>query len=291
MVIDVNMDGIKATVAFLLAISEEDISGIPLGSLLNSNYTVPCLMSSVTVASLAQLDVSVESTEYVKLNGFISSDVSIALDNSWTVLHRAYRDELDALLPSVMQTVVPGIVNSLLRTYIAENTIANCLTYSSGTESEFIDFRDLFMNSTESVAVGGSGEQPYGNVASQLVGSLKTFLVSPDEETGEPGINTFLIRPFTESQSNISGTISFFAEDEKLCNGNDSNEVDTSSFEFCAYSTRFENLDSVGYPLKILEPRTSEQHILDSAAVVGVGPNQINFVTGLSLKSFFRERA
>ena len=89
MVINVGMKGIKATVAFLLAIFEEDISRIPLGPLLSSNYTLPCLLSSVAVASLTQLEVSIETMEYVKLKGFVSSDISIELDKSWATLREA----------------------------------------------------------------------------------------------------------------------------------------------------------------------------------------------------------
>ena len=108
MVTSVGMKGIKATVSFLLAIFEEDISRIPLGPLLNSNYTLPCLLSSVAVASLTQLEVSIETMEYVKLKGFVSSDISIELDKSWATLRQTYRDELDALLPSVMKKSCTG---------------------------------------------------------------------------------------------------------------------------------------------------------------------------------------
>ena len=127
-------------------------------------------------------------------------------------------------------------------------------------QSEYVDFRDLFLNATTAATLGTSATEPYGDLAPKLMEMITSFISDPDE-TGSPGINSAFIEPFTKKQSGIPGTILISMDDKKSESVSSQIKVD---------SIQIDNLDTVGYPLKVFHPHVDNPRIIQNEARIGM---------------------
>jgi Paraquat-inducible protein A len=97
---------------------------------------------------------------------------------------------------------------------------------------------------------------------------MDTELVAIDTTTGLPKINDAIIDPLTELQSNETGTISFPGNLLDL-NAGFSIEGLAANVRFEVSDVRIENLNTVGEPLRLLDPVSMEPYVLDNALTAG----------------------
>jgi hypothetical protein len=196
---------------------------------------------------------------------------------------------LDAM-PNIFATTVRNLVNKeLLGKYMSDPANSQCSPLDP--VEGFIDFRDLLLKPDLAAKSGGSGKEPYGNVAYTLM-TLVTDQLLATEDDGLASINSVLIRQLTEAQSGTKGTIHFEGD---LLNMGKRLQVGglDANVELKAYDARIENLDTVGEPLVLLDPVVNEPHLLNNTATFGVGPSPlrlgIKFMFALLAdgKSFF----
>jgi len=147
---------------------------------------------------------------------------------------------------------------------------------------EVIDFRDLFLSPAESIAVAGSGLQPYGDIFSTYFWPNVEGLTRPDPygNTTEPGqhvVNTNLIEPLTLNQSGVPGNLEYpDAINAVLLSG----RVNITFSDF-----RINNLNSV-LPLQLIQP-TTKPHTLTSSFIVGKEDEQevvVAFRLGIAIE-------
>ena len=105
---------------------------------------------------------------------------------------------------------------------------------------------------------------------------LDEELLSPDVTTNTPKLNKF-IRSITQAQSSEPGSILFKDFEYKQ-----SSKFNIPSLKGNAdigiSNIRIHNLDTVGYPLNIIHPDSTNPHILENDITLGVGDNPLQFL-------------
>ena len=269
MTISLSLHDLKAGISLLLGIDENILGNINLGSLLNSENIVPCLLSSVVSTNITAMELSVGGIDEIKLSGLLSDDLKAKLKQSWEALTNAYDSDMTESITPIISSMLPSFLNEIVKEYLGNDANMECPVYDNEGKPRFMDFRDLFYNSSMSEALGGSGTEPYGNLASILMERLKSFLSDPDE-SGSPNINQAVIQPYTVFQSDETGVLFFpgqlFSSSYNIDDlGGSSNDVLTLSL----FDVRIANLDSFGYPMNILVPDSSVPYIVNNAASLG----------------------
>ena len=278
MKMSLTMHDIEANIAMLLGIDENKLGSINLGSLLYSQQIMPCILSSITAANITQVLFTVGQIDEMEVSGFLSDDIEDTLSSSWESLISKYGMDMIKTIPSLIGSVMPDFVNSMINEYLLDEKNVECPAYDSEGKAKLIDFRDLFYNSTIAAALGGSGNEPYGDLASTLMEGVRSYISDPDE-TGSPNINKAIIEPYTMSQSQVPGSLYYPG---KLFESSfNVNELGATSVNdvlmFSLSDIRVENLNSFGYPINILVPDPTFSHIVDNAATLGVDTTPLKF--------------
>ena len=64
-----------------------------------------------------------------------------------------------------------------------DTSFSECPVYEGEEEVEFIDFWDLFLNASSTLAAGASGLIPYGDLTSVGANLVKDFWTGVDKDT------------------------------------------------------------------------------------------------------------
>ena len=134
--------------------------------------------------------------------------------------------------------------------------------------AQFVDFRDLLLPPIQSVALGGTGDMPYGDLFVEIKKILDEQVLNEDPITGVSGVNDLLIGPITESQSQTAGTLLLAGD---LLNTNTRVEVGglNARIELRLYDVSFVNVDTVKAPLSLLDPLRDLPYRLNNTASFG----------------------
>ena len=127
-----------------------------------------------------------------------------------------------------------------------------------------IDFRDLFLNPAEALALGATGLQPYGNLFHTYVWPNLEGLTQPDPypDTTESGlgiVNSQLIEPFTLAQSGINGSL-IYPDLLDLSVLGDRLQIKVSSFKVTNLNTLL--------PFEVVQPG-NDPHVLSNSFQMG----------------------
>ena len=135
--------------------------------------------------------------------------------------------------------------------------------------SSYIDFRDLLLSESMARQLGGSGLSPYGNLFRSVLSFLQELVLQVDPGTGLSLINQRLIAPLTESISGLPGNIVLA---ETIVNKE--TQVQVGGLEalvtFKVSNARVENLDTMGFPVSLMEPVLNEPLFLNNTVTAGV---------------------
>ena len=264
------VDNVDAVVTVLLAIDQDILGGLTMGPLLNTDNLISCLASTLFKFAFTGLDVGIGDIRDPILDGFISPGIDRVVSTAVEAMFVMYKPVVLQAMPNIFQTTLRDIANeNIIESFLNNTANTDCPEVTFGNTP--MDFRDLFLAPGASAALGGAGNEPYGNLGSMIHAIVTDQLTVPDE-SGLPTINSFLIAPLTESQSGEVGMLRFEQDVVDLNEPNVTNAYLKSfvdQFRFAVFDTRFLNIDTLTLPLSLMEP-DNQPHILPN--LVSVGP-------------------
>ena len=249
--IDFTIPDVDIVASLFLVIDQEALGSMEIGPLLHFDNLLPCLLSIIPIVELSGLEVSPTlNVNTPTLNGFSSPGLDRLLSNSIQAAFDMYKGVLTTRLPNIFQTSVRNLINrDIIGEYMEENPCPS----GQGTvsDSQFVDFRDFFESND------------YGNLPPLLKNLVDDELLATDPETGKPRINEILITPYTKAQSGVEGSLKFanelFAFSSKAIP-----QFGLDSIQLQVFDVAIENLDTLGAPLELLQPNSTNGFVLDN---------------------------
>ena len=240
------LSDIDFSLALLLAFSKSELGNLQLGPILDTTTIVSCILLKAHAIEVTQLELSIGTFEEIDIVGFISEDTRKVIRSATRLIYDKYGRAIRDSLQNVMREELEKLKTKFLLEQVCE--------LKSGIKNlEFLDFRDLFLDSDTAKAVGASGTIPYGNVPSIVMNLIKNEYLSPNEE-GLALINEELINPLTKSQSNFEGLI--------LMHGDVFNVGNLNEISLQISDVRIANINSIGFPLQFFNPSENQPQTL-----------------------------
>ena len=172
--IDFGVDDLNIDLAVLMAINEDKMKALEVGGLLTSGNLLACFVSTLYELAVSGLDVTVGNIRDPVLSGFISPGIDRLVSDAAEAVFLMYRSTFLKALPAMFQ----GPFRDLLQDEVLASDFFNqgsCTwLLQESTMAKYIDFRDLLLSPAEAKALGGSGDEPYGNIGKKgdIVGVL-----------------------------------------------------------------------------------------------------------------------
>jgi hypothetical protein len=232
-VLPASVQDVDMSVAILLAIDEALLGMTPSGALLDMDVLSSCLLSS-----LSNLQITDSSVRSLRL-------ILPTPENLLPIT--------DAGIEFNIQKVLQNIFNTRTKNTQGKSANSCVVPDFSNPNSPYIDFRDFLLEPDDSLAYGGSNLAPYGRVPSSFMTFLSNSWFSLDSTNNEPRINAKFLAPFTEELSGQKGRISINTPFTLFDSTYYGSKV--VSFAGAAFKSIFiEQLDSIQYPIRFLEP-------------------------------------
>jgi len=299
--------------AVFLAIIEEKLLDLQLGSILDLQNAISCLNQVLVDMAISQLDFSVSGWDLTIEGGdfFLEENPEIirALQNSHKELMSLFEDTVTDLIPFFSDKILRPWMNQFFQDFILKQN--TCQYFSSQAEPEsgiepltgesfdssstdsslssiistqaqqdlsmFVDLRDLFLKPEDSIAIGGSGDMPYGDLWFILANAVRDNIMAPNpDDNNSPKVNA-LVDSITEEQSGIKGQIIY--PDPLVDLPINLGAVTTGDGILTLklfYNNFLENLASFAYPMNILDPKAAFEH----RNIVSMGGPQEGFLKG-----------
>jgi hypothetical protein len=164
-VVGIELTDISIQLAVLAAIDESQLGDVVLGSILRGEWE--CLFQAIRQFAVSQLQVEV-TAQRPTVSGIKSPGLDRLVQDAASQMFDTYGSVLNTALPMWIEA---GVLE--LNLTLPEANATNC-TVASGSDEDFIDFRDLLLPANVSLDYGGSGSAPYGS----LVAPVKDYLAS-----------------------------------------------------------------------------------------------------------------
>lgn len=315
--ISIDLANVDMNLSLFLPVNEAKFEGLTLGSLLDSDALLACFLSALEDLQVSGLDAGIVDMTSPVLDGFISEGIDRVLSNLAEGIFVAYK-------PTLLRAI-PGIFQGPLRAALKERILGGSGSlFAVGDASECvpmvppegpIDFREFLLGGEEASNLGAAGDERYGNVGSILYGFVEDFLVDPGSD-GLPAINEVLVRPFTETQSGVAGTVlwedalfefSTTKEDGDDEDGGDdadatgralqqvgeldNEDVDGFRFNVSVGNLRISNIDTIVQPLELLEMTNSPTILRNTISMGNITdrPLSVGFRIGMGFKDSYTE--
>ena len=283
--VTLDLTNVKLDLTFFLAVSQDSLQAVTLGSLSTKSNVFPCLISAAVMANVPQLNVTASTMPIFNMTGLPSPQLQQALTEFTTSLSNDYSSVVLDALPVWFDGTMRIKLNDWITKQLQKNA-SNMTTASSNTtgssscplpptvsQTSLVDFRDLLLSPSNSLALGGSGTKPYGD----LISTVYTFLRSssliylPDKSDQVSLLNNLVVDPWTTSQSGMAGT---YVKDS-LINVNTRLQIGglNALVEFQVLHVMVQHLNTVGAPLTLLEPMNGQPNHLYNVLSIG-GSNQ-----------------
>lgn len=292
--IDVEVTGIALNTSYVVGLSQSEVDTWTIGTFLNTDNIVGCLIAALEVFGFSKLEFTVEAIGTPIVDGIISDAVSDLANTGVEAAICAYQDLFIEGIPGFVQNNVTLIVNEFAACYIAssnatcpEVTLGDIFGTPGDTEGDvvfdfrrnknarqkssnsripgFLDFRDLLLPPEQAAALGASGRQPYGDLLALAYGTLLDTAVTVDNATGAPGANEFLPEEVELDMDLIDFALDF--SDIAIVN------LLLKSASLYAHSARLQNINTLRPPLSFLEP-TADAHVLTNIFNFGPAPQR-----------------
>ena len=271
-----DVNDVNATIYLFAAIDMGKVESLEIGSLLFIENILPCMLDSAYDIHVPAMRASIGNFSKPIIEG-LQPDTSEAAAISLQAVFDQYESLFVGATNSIFDSSVRLLVNQFVSDYL-ESAIClgpEALTTSASTESQYVDFRDLLLSPSDSLALGGSGQQPYGDISATVYSLLVDQIAY--NETGEYLEINSLVGDFTEGQSGVIGTARLqdelfgFVYDDQL----PLEFLDWLSMtvNVSASDGRLENVNTLTSPIALARP-TTDPHVLDN--LINFGPNSTN---------------
>lgn len=238
-VIEAGLEDLVINLNLLFATEEEFWRTMPLGDVLDTSTLYNCFLQSIKLWNVTELTATAGRIVRPTLEGFIDAGLDRIASSAVEAFLNLFEPTFQEALPNLAQTIMRDWVNTELLPNLRQDVPACPTTVTWPTP--LVDFRDLLLPPKEAQALGGSGEQPYGDLVHQGYDALVKKFSEWDE------LNNFLIRPWTSSQSGVAGTFALLEQDLVV--------VDHSLVDFSLSDLQIRNLDTIQHdPIQILNP-------------------------------------
>jgi hypothetical protein len=264
--LEISLDAVEVSTSILLAVDQDKLGALRLGSLLNTDDIRACLFSSLYDIQISTLAVNSVAVRELGLTGLDSPGLQRVLSTGLDLFYTMFEASILEALPGFLQIYIVDLLNDALFK-VWKTSFCFAPTLGSEENDPFMDVRELLLPAEIALEYGASGTEPYDRLASFAKGFVDDELEAVDS-SGTPTINDALIARFTEKQSGTRGTLIFEDElvelDSKVSVGGFDGRI-----EFRLSDVRLENLDTLGQPISILDPVPGESRVLKNTATLG----------------------
>lgn len=276
---------LNVSLSAFMAINRAKFDDLELGSLLSTANVMPCLLASMEAFELSELDVSVLDMSVPTLEGFISPGIDRLVTHLAEVAYDVYKPTILKAMPGIFQGPVRRILKGQFLDGLLDADSGACtkliVPAKPNGQPAALDFRDLFLEREEAIALGGSGTNPYGSLGTLAFDLLQDGLEGVGSD-GRSQINELIVRPTTERQSGVAGMLRFPETLVGVQPGTLRRVLEEDFFgstNFTISDLRITNLDTIT-PVNLLKP-TNEGTVLDNSLTIGSTANPLNFVIRL----------
>lgn len=220
---------------------------------------------------------SIRDIENFSLTGFIAEETDDSIKRFTDAVFAEYKDLVLGAIPAFTFKTVRPLLHNIIQVMIDMAKGGSCPALNA-SDGDLIDFRDLFLSSTRSKKLLGSGDSPYGNLFQILYNFIERIAEQKDGN-GLSMMNDALVSRITDDGDLFWDGDVFSRDIDISLNGlNADILVDVKD-------VKIENLDSIGFPVGILKPLHGERSVLDNSLSVGVGnPLRVSFTLFVSGK-------
>jgi len=272
-IVDFSITQLELDLSIFLGMNTQSIGELELGSLLFTKNILPCLLSIMDDVQITNFNLSVNDIIPPKLSGFLDTGLDVIMTQAADALFSMYENVIKIVLPNFFNGYVKELINDFVDDAL---DLYSCPTNEyEKQEEKYIDFRDLFNTPTNAVAIGGVGDERYGDIIPKIMNILNEQVFSALNDDGLSKINDWFISPWTKEQSGIEGSIKF---DTLLDLNKERVELDIwkSFADYLSLSISnfsISGLDTVRGPLKILEPSSTSGYLLENGLSLGSDSN------------------
>ena len=270
-VLSFQAENIKASLPIFAAIDAGVLDKLELGALLDINSMLSCIFTAVEAANVNDVSFQIGKFTNITVKGLLPASKT-TFERSMTAITEQFGAGIDGFLDPILRAVFNGIISHYRKSAKCENKMLSkesSRRLAENAESSHIDFRDLFLSESMAKQLGGSGLSPYGNLFRTILSFVQDLVLQIDPATGLSSINEKLIVPLTESISSTPG--SMIMSDTIV---DTENRIRVGGLDalvtFKASDARVENLDTMGVPLSLLVPVSSEPLFLNNTVTAGV---------------------
>lgn len=261
--ISFGVNDLSASLILFAAVNVEKVGNLPLGSIVNTNDLVSCVMSTVEALSVPSISITSVSLEKPEIKGLMS-DTGTVLSTTLDRVFEQFRSNIEEAVPILMDTSVRKIVNSVVETLLDG---ADCPANEAG--DGVVDYRAMF-----------SGQSPYGNLPGLLMDLLRSNFFSADSLTGLARVNT-LVRSWTENGSGVFSMAENFIDETT----SRFRKIGINWLRFAFGEFSVENLDTIKAPVVLLEPVATNGTLLSNRIGLGGEPNPIRLSAEATLET------
>lgn len=269
MSISFGMDNVSLDLTMLLAVDQATLGKLQMGSMMQFENIVKCLLSRVGEMAVTQLVVRPMSMDALQVDGFPSSEFETDLNSILRSTFESFRDDVISGTPLMFDDTGRKLINRIIGNMIgnqSSNLICDLPDTFDGTG--YVDFRDLFLSQEQSQEYGGGGQSPFGDIFRIMYQYMNDNLLTAD------AINSYLAK-WTKSQSGVEGSAWYVGEFF-----NSSSAVTFGGFAGDAHivlsDVMCENIDSVREPLALLDPMDGRPNVLNSVISFGNGESRFH---------------
>lgn len=261
----IKFEHVNISLPIYVAIDEERLGSITVGSLLHSSNILPCLLSTAYGFRVQEMIVSVGSVFGPFVKGFLP-DSAGAISSSVESLLDTFGDTIAESLPQLFNETAKAIANG----FLSNIETTECKQYPTDNASTFVDFREVF------AVYNQSDPSPYGDFIPLIKGLIERELLSVNPTTQMPKINDVIIAPVTRAQSGIVGSLTMKEEFLSYSFGG-LRHVGLDEVTYKVLDAKMENLDTLVAPLKIMDPNITSGVLLDNQAKFGTEQRPLRF--------------
>ena len=264
MKVSLSMKEIKANIPLFIALDQDKLGDLALGSFMNIENILPCLISALRDFEITQMLVTVGTLDDLKFDGLMPDTSEVLLSFTHDIFSM-YRSQIIDTLPRIFDTTIRKLLNKIVTSYIEE---PKCPIYFAeiAEGSSFIDFGRFF----------DSGSNSYGDVPPLLKRLLDSKLMAIDPTSGFAAVNDILVGPFTRSQSTETGSIVFpgdlFNQGTRVKVGGLDAKV-----QLLVNDARVGNLDTMRAPLSLLDAVMNAPYELNNTVTFGTSERPLRF--------------
>jgi len=276
------LNDVEIEVSVLMAMDQDLLGELMIGSLLNTKNVFPCLLSATHSVGLSEFVMNVGDIEEFSISGIISDETDQSLQRITSAIFDKYKQIVLNAWPVFTSTTARPILHNILQVLLEDARNNHACPKPDTSLQDVIDFRDLLLTEERAVALLGQGDSPYGN----LFRSLFSFLETKMSDTVESGLSRMndLVGSLTRRQSNVSGDLYYpgyiFQQELNL----DLNGLN-ADIELGISDLRISNLDSLGSPITVLQPVLGESSVLNNSATIAAGSEALRTELRLLFKA------